>query len=70
MFEYDSSLAFVSIPAAIEVLGYPDDYLSGIEITVDDLFNADKTALELSRKLDGPFYVRSWMEMNANIFVE
>lgn len=68
MFEYDSSLAFVSIPAARNVLGVPENYFSGIEITVDDLFNADMTALALSEKLGPPFYVRSWMEMNANIF--
>lgn len=68
MFEYDSSLAFINMAAAREVLGVPEDYLSGIEITVDDLFNADKTALTLAENLGAPFYVRSWMEMNANIF--
>lgn len=68
MFEYDSSLAFVTIPAAVEILGVPENYLSGIEITVNDLFNADKTALTLAQNLGAPFFVRSWMEMNANIF--
>lgn len=68
MYEYDSSLAFVSIPAAVEILGVPDDYLSGIEITVDDLFKADQTAISLAENLGAPFFVRSWMEMNANIF--
>lgn len=68
MFEYDSSLAFISIEAARDVLGLPENYLSGIEITVDDLFNADAISLELAEKLGAPFYVRSWMDMNANIF--
>lgn len=68
MFEYDSSLAFTSMPAARQAMGYPDNYISGIEITVDDLFNADKTAIALAEELGAPFYVRSWMEMNANIF--
>ena len=68
MFEYDSSLAFLSMQAARDVLGYPDNFISGIEITVDDLFNADQTALTLADRLGRPFYVRSWMEMNANIF--
>lgn len=68
MFEYDSSLAFVSIPKAVEILGVPDDYLSGIEITVDDLFKADKITGTLAENLGAPFYTRSWMEMNANIF--
>lgn len=68
MYEYDSSLAFVSLPAAREVLGLPAGFLSGIEITVRDLFRADETAIKLSEELGAPFYVRTWMEMNANLF--
>ncbi len=68
MYEYDSSLAFIDMQAAREVLGMPENFISGIEITVDDLFSADKTALALAESLGAPFYVRSWMEMNANIF--
>ncbi|WP_165077829.1 MULTISPECIES: ABC transporter permease [unclassified Desulfovibrio] len=68
MFEYDSSLAFVSIPAARDVLGLPPGFLSGIEITVRDLFRADETAIRLAEELGAPFYVRTWMDMNANLF--
>lgn len=68
MFEYDSSLAFTNMDAARQVLGLPNDFISGIEITVDDLFRADQTAIALAEELGMPFYVRSWMEMNANIF--
>lgn len=68
MYEYDSSLAFVGMEAARKAMGLPSDYISGIEITVNDLFNADRTALTLAENLGAPFYVRSWMEMNANIF--
>ena len=68
MFEYDSSLAFVSLPAARDVLGLPAGFLSGIEITVADLFHADETAIRLAEELGAPFYVRTWMDMNANLF--
>lgn len=68
MFEYDSSLAFVSLDAARDVLGLPPRFLSGVEITVNDLFNADRIAARLATELGSPFYVRSWMEMNANLF--
>ncbi len=68
MFEYDSSLAFVSLAAARDVLGLPDKYLSGVELTVVDLFNADQTSARAATELGSPFYVRSWMEMNANLF--
>ncbi len=68
MFEYDSSLAFVSLGAARDVLGLPEKYLSGVELTVDDLFKADQTSTSVATELGSPFYVRSWMEMNANLF--
>lgn len=68
MFEYDSSLAFVSLRAARDVLGLPPGFLSGIEITVRDLFLADQTAIRLAEQLGAPFYVRTWMDMNANLF--
>jgi lipoprotein-releasing system permease protein len=68
MFEYDSSLAFVSLEAARDVLGLPPAFLSGIEITVADVYEADKTAALLTEALGPGFYVRTWMEMNANLF--
>ena len=68
MFEYDSSLAFVSLAATRDLLGLGEDYLSGVEITVSDVFNADETAIRLAEELGSPFYVRTWMEMNANLF--
>ncbi len=68
MYEYDSSLAFVTLAAARDTLGLPDGFLTGVEVTVDDLFAADKIAAGLSEALGYPFYVRHWMEMNANLF--
>ena len=68
MFEYDSSLGFVSLPAARQVLGLPEGRISGIEVTVKDVYAADKVAAQLSSELGRPFYARHWMEMNANLF--
>ncbi|MBQ9407500.1 MAG: lipoprotein-releasing ABC transporter permease subunit [Desulfovibrio sp.] len=68
MFEYDSSLAFVTLQAARDVLGLPPGYITGVELTVADLFSADRIAAAVAEKLGSPFYVRSWMEMNANLF--
>jgi lipoprotein-releasing system permease protein len=68
MFEYDSTLGFVTLPAARELLGLPAGRISGIELTVTDLYQADAVAERLQRELGPPFYVRHWMEMNANLF--
>jgi lipoprotein-releasing system permease protein len=68
MFEYDSTLAFVTLPVARELLGLPEGRISGIELTVADLYTADLVAERLQKELGSPFYVRHWMEMNANLF--
>jgi len=68
MFEYDSTLGFVTLPAARELLGLPAGRISGIELTVADLYKADAVAERLQRELGPPFYLRHWMEMNANLF--
>ncbi len=68
MFEYDASLGFVTLPAARAILGLPENRITGIEITVKDLYAADEVAESLTATLGSPYYVRHWMEMNANLF--
>ncbi|MGN0008478.1 MAG: ABC transporter permease, partial [Desulfovibrionaceae bacterium] len=68
LFEYDSSLAFVTLDAARDVLGLPAGRVTGIELTVDDVYKADSIGMAVEAKLGAPFYVRNWMEMNANLF--
>ena len=68
MYEYDSSMAFLSLSACRDLLGLAPDYLSGIEITVEDLFRADEVTAALNERVGYRFYARSWMDMNANLF--
>lgn len=69
MWEYDSSLGFVTLKAAREVLGWDNDAVTGLELSVKDVNDAKEIATEVTKKLGGyPFYSRSWMEMNANLF--
>ncbi|NDV20200.1 lipoprotein-releasing ABC transporter permease subunit [Pseudodesulfovibrio sp. JC047] len=69
MFEYDSSLGYVSIPAARNLLGFKGDVVSGLEISVDDVYNVDAISKDLRKKIASfTVYVRHWQEMNANLF--
>lgn len=69
MFEYDSSLGYVTIPAARKLLGFKGDVVSGLEISVDDVYNVEAITTELKEKIGNFFvYVRHWQEMNANLF--
>lgn len=69
MFEYDSSLGYVSIPAARKLLGFKGDVVSGLEISVDDVYNVEQISEALRAKIASfTVYVRHWQEMNANLF--
>lgn len=67
MYEYDSSLAYISISSAQEFLNL-GDVVTGIEVRVDDIFIADKVAEKLEGELGFPFWARDWMKMNRNLF--
>lgn len=69
MYEYDSTLGYVTLPAARKLLGFKGDVVSGLEISVDDVYNVKAISQELRDKV-GSFlvYVRHWQEMNANLF--
>lgn len=68
MYEYDSSLIFVALPAARQLLGLPENSVSGLEVTVDDVYAADKAAQAVRNALGPGVAARHWMEMNANLF--
>lgn len=69
MFEYDSSLAYVTVGAAQDLLGYGADAVSGLELRVADVDRADEVGRRLDDAMGGyPLYVRDWKEMNENLY--
>jgi len=68
LFEYDTSVGFLSLQGARELTGASKNFLSGIEVSVVNPDKADKIASALQEKLGPLVKVRHWMEMNANLF--
>lgn len=69
MYEYDSSLGLVSLATARDLLGRPEgDWVTGLELTVNDVYRADSIAARVAMELGPPYYVRNWMEMNSSLF--
>lgn len=68
MFEYDSSLAYIDVASARELLGFKDVRATGVEIRADNVDRVDELALNVRKALGFPYYVRHWMEMNQNLF--
>jgi lipoprotein-releasing system permease protein len=67
MFEYDSSLAYVSIQHAQEFFNM-GQVVTGIEVKVADIFAADETARHIELELGFPYWARDWMKLNKNLF--
>ena len=67
MYEYDTSLAYISLPAAQKFFNM-EGLATGVEVKVRDFFEAGKVSKELREMLGMGYLVRDWMQMNRNIF--
>jgi lipoprotein-releasing system permease protein len=67
MFEYDSSLGYLSLGSAQNFLGLGQQ-VSGLELKVGDIYKAGKIAQDVQQRLGFPYAARDWMSMNRNLF--
>jgi len=69
MFEYDSTLAYMSITEVQRFLGV-EDIVHGIEVAVQrsDLNIADRIAARITEKIGPGFIAKDWMMMNRNLY--
>ncbi len=66
-YEYDSTLAYISLEACQNFLNM-GDMVTGLELRVDDIYRAGLIARQIEKKLGFRFWARNWMEMNRNLF--
>ncbi len=66
MYEYDSTLAYVSLAEAQDFLDLGNT-VTGIQLKVTDVYKTGELARRINRELGFPFYARDWMQMNKNI---
>ena len=67
MYDFDNTLAYISIESAQKFLNM-DSRVTGIEIKTRDVYKVKKIGKEIRQKLGFPFWTRDWMEMNRNLF--
>ena len=67
MYEYDASLAYTTLRAAQEFAGL-GDRVTGIEVKLDDPFEAKSLAPRIAEATGGLYWLRDWMDMNRNLF--
>jgi lipoprotein-releasing system permease protein len=66
MFEYDSTLAYVSLGQAQSFFDLGDT-VTGVQLKVEDVYHTGELAGKINRTLGVDFYARDWMQMNRNI---
>jgi lipoprotein-releasing system permease protein len=67
MYEYDSSLAYISIKNAQDFLGMEGE-VTGIEAKVKNIFDAGRIAKSIEDDLGFGYRARDWMTLNRNLF--
>lgn len=67
MYEYDSSMAYISLESAQKFLSMKDT-VSGIEVRVRDIYDVKNIAQKIRKALGFPFWTKDWMQMNRSLF--
>jgi lipoprotein-releasing system permease protein len=66
MYEYDSSMVYVSLKEAQDFLGM-EKRVTGIEVKVADVYKADRIGEAITKKLSYPYWTKDWKLMNRSL---
>jgi lipoprotein-releasing system permease protein len=67
MYEFDANLVYMNLPQAQKFFEMGDG-VTGLEITVDDVYQAPKLGGRIEKVLGPPFWTRTWKDMYRNLF--
>jgi lipoprotein-releasing system permease protein len=67
MAEYDASLVYMDLGSAQKFFDL-DTNVTGIEVRINDIYQAEVVGNRVRDALGFPFRVRDWMEINHNLF--
>jgi lipoprotein-releasing system permease protein len=67
LYEYDSGLAFVHIADAATLYRFGDS-VTGVRLSLDDVYRAPLVSRQLQRALGDGVRIRDWTQENANYF--
>lgn len=67
MYEYDNTMAYVSLESAQKFFSM-ESRVTGIEIKTEDIYKVKEIGKEIRKRMGFPFWTKDWMEMNRNLF--
>jgi lipoprotein-releasing system permease protein len=67
MYEYDNSLAYISLRKAQEIFNLGQG-ITGYQLKIKDIYQADRLADKIEKLLGFSVWARPWTSMNKNLF--
>lgn len=67
MYEYDNSLAYISLKKAQEIFNLSQD-ITGYQLKIKDIYRADYLANKIEKLFGSSVWARPWTKMNKNLF--
>jgi lipoprotein-releasing system permease protein len=67
MYEYDTKFSYASLNTASRIMKM-DGAVTGLEVVVDDIYDAPAIAGRIGAKLQYPYWTRDWQKMNEPLF--
>ncbi len=67
MYDFDSSFAYIHLQDAQKILRMGDS-VSGVEVRVNEIYQAREIADNIIDKIRFPYWARDWIQMNQNLF--
>jgi len=64
----DSTAAFIHLNKAQQALGYDETQVTGLRLSVDDVFSAHQIALKVGQTIDDYVYISSWFRTQGSLY--
>ena len=64
----DSTAAFIHLNKAQQTLGYDETQVTGLRLSIDDVFSAHQIALKVGQTIDDYVYVSSWFRTQGSLY--
>ncbi len=68
MYEYDSTIGFVTLETARRLVGIDGDGVQSLELRVKEIDKADAVAAAVRQHIGPSYLVRDWKQANQNLF--
>lgn len=68
VYEYNTTLAYISLEAAQEFMGYKDNSVTGVQVAAQDNVDTVALAYNINSQIENKYMARDWLSMNKSLF--